>query len=227
MYIGPDQLSEFDEVILATGVLPRQVDIPGIEHDKSDQLFRSSQSAANAGAKVAVIGAGGIGFDVCEYLAHQNTAEVCTAATQADIDHYCHEWGIDLTVQDGGGLTARQHQQSSRELYLLQRRDEKAGAGLGKTTGWIHRTSLKHLGVKSLTGVQYQRIDDNGLHIIHDDQEQCLAVDQIVICAGQESLRELYQPLHDCGLTVHVIGGADVAAELDAKRAIDQDTPGS
>lgn len=166
-----------------------------------------------------MIGAGGIGFDVSEYLVHQGVS------TSLDRTAFWKEWGIDLALEARGGVAgikAEPHA-PARQVFLLQRKTSKVGDGLGKTTGWIHRTGLKNKHVQMLNGVEYLKIDDAGLHIrIGEGEEQILPVDNIVICAGQDSLRELYDGLVEAGQNVHLIGGADVAAELDAKRAIDQ-----
>lgn len=207
----------FDTVLLATGVTPRQPDIPGLEHPKVAGYIDILTGRVKAGRRVAVIGAGGIGFDVSEFLTHVDLA--------ADpIDHYRREWGIDASYARAGGLCAEQPEERPRELWLLQRKPTKVGEGLAKTTGWIRRTLLARRGVKMLAGVQYERIDDAGLHLVVGGERQCLEVDTVVLCAGQDPLRELEAPLKAAGLDVRLIGGADVAAELDAKRAIDQGT---
>lgn len=207
-------LQSFDEVVLATGIKPRQPDIQGIEHPKVISYIDLIQQKKSPGEKVAVIGAGGIGFDVAEWLTHEHRAP--------DPEQFCEEWGIDLHGEYRGGIKTPQISKSPREVYLLQRKKEKHGKNLGKTTGWIHRLSLKHKHVKMLSGVHYDRIDDEGLHIRIDDKPQCLAVDSVIICAGQQELRELYDPLKEKGQSVHLIGGAFKALELDARHAIDQ-----
>jgi 2,4-dienoyl-CoA reductase (NADPH2) len=171
------------------------------------------------GRRVAVIGAGGIGFDVSEFLVHQGPF------TSLDRRAFWEEWGIDLSLQARGGVAgvAAHVHAPARQVYLLQRKAGKVGDGLGKTTGWIHRAGLKNKGVQMINGVEYLKIDDAGLHVrVGGGEAQILAVDNVVICAGQDPLRELHQGLLDAGQRVHLIGGADVAAELDAKRAIDQ-----
>lgn len=171
------------------------------------------------GNRVAVIGAGGIGFDVSEYLVHKGVA------TSQDREAFWKEWGIDAHLQARGGVAGikAQPHAPARQVYLLQRKKTKVGDGLGKTTGWIHRTGLKNKQVQMLNSVEYLGIDDDGLHVrIGDGEPQVLAVDNVVICAGQEPMRELHQGLVAAGQSVHLIGGADVAAELDAKRAINQ-----
>ena len=209
----------YEEIILATGIVPRVPDIEGIHHPKVLTYLDVLLGGKAVGPRVAVVGAGGIGFDVSEFLAHHGTA------TSLDPEAFWHEWGIDLSLQARGGVAGvrRAAQSSAREIYLLQRKASKVGDGLGKTTGWIHRTGLKHKGVRMLNSVQYLRIADKGLEVsIADAPPQWLEVDDVVICAGQDPQRELEAGLKAAGQSVHLIGGADVAAELDAKRAIDQ-----
>ncbi|AVI64032.1 NADPH-dependent 2,4-dienoyl-CoA reductase [Halomonas sp. GFAJ-1] len=213
----PDNLAEFDEVVVATGVMPRELALPGADHPSVLSYAEAIEQPERVGKRVAVIGAGGIGFDVSELLAHQGHPSL-------DLDAWCDEWGVDLAMGERGGLKSPMPPASSREIVMLQRKSSKPGKNLGKTTGWVHRASLKQRGVKTLTGCEYLKIDDAGLHIRRDDEEQVLAVDSIVVCAGQESVRDLIAPLSQAGGRVHVIGGADEAAELDAKRAIDQGT---
>ncbi|RUR34105.1 NADPH-dependent 2,4-dienoyl-CoA reductase [Vreelandella nanhaiensis] len=213
----PEVLAEFDDVVLASGVRPRTLSLPGADHESVISYAEAIENPAQVGRRVAVIGAGGIGFDVSELLAHQEH-------TALDIDTWCDEWGVDLAVSERGGLKAPVAPPVSREIVMLQRKTSKAGKYLGKTTGWVHRASLKARGVETLTGCEYLKIDDKGLHIRRDGQEQVLDVDTIVVCAGQESVRDLIAPLETAGKAVHIIGGADEAAELDAKRAIDQGT---
>ncbi len=224
LYLGQRQSAEsllgggFDEVILATGIRPRTPNIPGIEHPKVLNYLDVLRDGKPVGQKVAVIGAGGIGFDVAEYLVDK------TVEGDADQhrDHWLKEWGIDKSLGERGGLIKPEIDAPERQIWLLQRKESKVGDGLGKTTGWIHRTVLKNRKVQMLSGVQYLRIDDEGLHIQVGEARQCLPVDQVIICAGQEPLRELQAGLQAAGKPVHIIGGADVAAELDAKRAIRQ-----
>jgi 2,4-dienoyl-CoA reductase (NADPH2) len=218
--VQPQDLADFDEVILASGIVPRMPAIAGIEHAKVMNYLDVLRDKKPVGQRVAIIGAGGIGFDVAEYLSQHGTS------SSLDLAAFNREWGIDSQLEQRGGLSALGPEvpSSPRQIFLLQRKTSKVGEGLGKTTGWIHRTSLAVRGVKMLNSVNYQRIDDEGLHILRAEQESCLPVDTVVICAGQEPRRELQQPLLEMGKTVHLIGGADVAAELDARRAIDQGT---
>ena len=210
---------EFDEVMLATGIVPRTPELEGIDHPKVMSYLDVLKHKKPVGKRVAVMGAGGIGFDVSEYLVHGKTTPSLDTAT------FMKEWGVDLTVSQPGGLVSEtQVEAPAREVFLLQRKKSKVGAGLGKTTGWIHRTTLKHKQVQMLNKVNYLKIDDQGLHIEVDGQAKLLEVDNIIVCAGQEPLRELQKPLEDAGVAVHLIGGADKAAELDAKRAIKQGT---
>ena len=207
--------SDFDEVVLATGILPRTPEIEGI--DRPEVLsYIDVIKGAPVGQKVAVIGAGGIGFDVSELLTSDHGEEPET------IESFMRRWGVDQSLQQRGGLARPEGDGdgSTRQVFLLQRKTSKVGAGLGKTTGWIHRADLKQKGVAMLSGCEYRKIDEEGLHISVNGEEQILAVDNVVICAGQESNRRLDTAIS--GKPVHLIGGADVAAELDAKRAIDQ-----
>ncbi|MGY3966073.1 NADPH-dependent 2,4-dienoyl-CoA reductase [Aeromonas enteropelogenes] len=228
LYLGQRQSAEsllgggFDEVILATGIRPRTPNIPGIEHPKVLSYLDVLRDHKPVGEKVAVIGAGGIGFDVAEYLVEKRVAQSSHGDGDLRRDHWLKEWGIDRQLAGRGGLTAPEIDAPERQIWLLQRKESKVGDGLGKTTGWIHRTVLKNRKVQMLSGVQYLRIDDEGLHIQVGDKQQCLPVDQVIICAGQEPLKELQVGLQAAGKPVHIIGGADVAAELDAKRAIRQ-----
>ena len=208
----------FDAVVLATGVTPRKLDIEGVDHPKVMGYLDVLRDGKAVGHSVAVIGAGGIGFDVSEYLTHSGSSP------SVDAPKFYAEWGIDTGYGQAGGIQAAHAQTSPRKVHLLQRKESKVGDQLGKTTGWIHRTSLKAKRVGMTPGVQYQKIDDAGLHIRVGDQEQVLAVDNVILCAGQEPQRELYGALQAAGCSVHLIGGADVAAELDAKRAISQGT---
>ena len=211
-----DALSGFDEVVIATGVTPRAIDFPGIDHSKVVGYLDVLQRRVVPGAKVAIIGAGGIGFDVGEFLVQEGESP------SLDASRWMAEWGVDPTFDAPGGLAKPRPEPAARQIWLLQRTPGKPGARLGKTTGWIHRGTLKAKGVKMLGGVEYLGVDDAGLHIRVDGSEQVLAVDHVVICAGQEPRRELFDALAAQGRKAHLIGGADVAAELDAKRAIAQ-----
>ncbi|TCC20486.1 NADPH-dependent 2,4-dienoyl-CoA reductase [Kribbella speibonae] len=212
---GADDLASFDEIVLATGVVPRVPAIPGIDHPKVLSYVEVVRERKPVGDTVAVIGAGGIGVDVSEFL----------TTTTPDLAAWKAEWGVGDPTQLPGALAVPQPEPSPRKVYLLQRKAGKIGAGLGKTTGWVHRAALKNKQVEQLRGVNYERIDDEGLHVTfgpNRENPRVLAVDNVVICAGQEPVRELADALP--GRPVHLIGGADVAAELDAKRAIEQAT---
>ncbi|MCA3239424.1 MAG: FAD-dependent oxidoreductase [Curvibacter sp.] len=208
----------FDEIVLATGVTPRVPTIPGVNHSKVLGYLDVLRDGKPVGQDVAVIGAGGIGFDVSEYLMHSGSSP------SVDAPKFYAEWGIDTSYAHAGGIQSPQVEAGPRKLHLLQRKESKVGDQLGKTTGWIHRTSLKARRVSMTPGVQYQKIDDTGLHICVGGEEKVLLVDNVVLCAGQEPQRELLAALQAAGCCVHLIGGADVAAELDAKRAIHQGT---
>jgi 2,4-dienoyl-CoA reductase (NADPH2) len=206
----------FDEIVLATGIRPRRPAIDGIEHAKVCSYTDVLSGRRKIGRRVALIGAGGIGFDVAEFLAYEQPSPTL------DIPRWMAEWGVDQSFESPGGLHPPELEPSPREIWLLQRTEGRPGKKLGKTTGWIHRASLKHKQVRMLGGVGYIRIDDAGLHVAIDGQPQLIEVDDIVVCAGQDPLRELAEPLRAAGRIPHLIGGADVAAELDAKRAIAQ-----
>ncbi|MGY8896815.1 MAG: oxidoreductase [Paraglaciecola sp.] len=206
---------KFDEIVMATGIEPRQLSIPGSSHPKVLSYIDVLRDHKAVGNKVAVIGAGGIGFDVAEYLVEQEHL-----ATH--IDKWLANWGIDKSVSQAGGLTKPHIAHSGREVYLLQRKSSKVGGGLGKTSGWVHRASLAQHNVQMINSVEYVKVDDNGLHININGEPKTLEVDNIIVCAGQEPLRELHASLLALKVPVHIIGGADVAAELDAKRAIRQ-----
>jgi len=210
--------SEFDEIILATGIQPRALKIEGIEHQKVLSYLDVLKSKKPVGKRVAVIGAGGIGFDVSEYLSHDG------AVTSQNIDAWLKEWGIDKTLAARSGIenVKTEFHSSPREIFMFKRSKGKFGGNLGKTTGWIHRSTLKKKKVQFIGAVTYSKIDDQGLHYIQNDEAKVLEVDSIVICAGQIPFKELHLPLIDAGKKVHVIGGADFASELDAKRAINQ-----
>ena len=207
----------FDAVVLATGVTPRTLRLPGIEHPMVLSYVDVLKNNAPVGERVALIGAGGIGFDVAEFLSHSE-------GSGSPIENYLSEWGVDPTMQTRGGLQAATNTETKREIFLCQRKAGKLGAKLGKTTGWIHRSALKKRAVTMLARCQYERIDDDGLHITIDGEARLLAVDNVVICAGQVSKRDLEGPLGEAGVAVHIIGGADQAGELDARRAFDQGT---
>jgi 2,4-dienoyl-CoA reductase (NADPH2) len=218
--VAAADLGGFDDVVLATGIAPRKPAITGIDHPKVLSYLEVLRDKKPVGARVAIIGAGGIGFDTAEYLSQQGSSP------SLDVDAFMHEWGVDMQIAAPGGLdpAGPQPEPSPRQIWLLQRKPAKPGETLGKTTGWIHRTSLKMKQVEMLGGVHYECIDDDGLHVNINGESRLLPVDTVVICAGQEPQRELQAPLEALGLRVHLIGGADVAAELDAKRAIAQGT---
>jgi 2,4-dienoyl-CoA reductase (NADPH2) len=209
------ELAEFDEVVLATGIRPRAADFPGVGHPKVCSYVDILTGRVVAGDRVAVIGAGGIGFDVSEFLVQHGVSP------SLDPPRWLAEWGVAADFQGQSGLVRPRPEAPAREVWLLQRSPGRPGARLGKTTGWIHRAGLKARQVQMLGGVEYLGMDDHGLKIRVEGNERVLAVDTVVICAGQEPLRELLGPLQALGKPVHLIGGADVAAELDAKRAID------
>lgn len=213
--VTAEALSGFDEVVLATGVTPRTPEIPGVQHSSVLSYLDVLRDGALVGERVAIIGAGGIGFDVAEYLTATHES--------ATIPDFLAEWGVD-PAGTGDALAAPREMLSRREVSLLQRKESKVGAGLGKTTGWIHRLELTRRGVRMINGAQYVGIDERGLAIRVGDEDQILEVDTIVLCAGQEPQRELQQALDGLGVRHQLIGGADVAVELDAKRAIDQGT---
>ncbi|OEJ60922.1 NADPH-dependent 2,4-dienoyl-CoA reductase [Streptomyces agglomeratus] len=212
----------YDEIVLATGVTPRVPAIEGIDHPSVISYLDLLRDDAKAGDRVAVIGAGGIGFDVAEFLTDTSTGADDAASLSPEV--FFAQWGVDMEYGSRGGLRAPARPAQTRTVHLVQRKATKVGAGLGKTTGWIHRTELKHRGVTMVAGAAYDRIDDEGLHITVDGEQRLIPVDTVVLCTGQEPRRELYDTLLAAGLPVHLIGGADVAAELDAKRAIRQGT---
>ncbi|MHC3123806.1 2,4-dienoyl-CoA reductase FMN-binding domain-containing protein [Acinetobacter sp. GN11] len=213
-----EELSQanFDEIVVATGVTPRQLQFEGIDHPKVLSYLQVLKERVPVGQRVAIIGAGGIGFDTAEYLTHEGESG------SLNPEKFYEEWGIDTQYEHVGGLKQPKVETSEREIYLLQRKTAVVGAGLGKTTGWIHRAGLKNRQVKMLAGVQYDKVDDQGLHITIDGQPSVLEVDHVVICAGQESFTAMYDQLKTEGKNVHLIGGAKEAGELDAKRAIRQ-----
>lgn len=218
--VSADDLLSFDEVILSTGIAPRTPPIDGIDHPKVLTYLDVLRDKTPVGQRVAIIGCGGIGFDTAMYLSQPGEP------TSQNIAEFCVEWGIDTSLQQSGGLRPEGPHlaRSPRQIVMLQRKASKPGEGLGKTTGWIHRTTLLSRGVKMIPAVSYQKIDDEGLHVEIGGEAQVLAVDNVIICAGQEPNRTLQEPLQAAGKTVHLIGGCDVASELDARRAIAQGT---
>jgi Uncharacterized NAD(FAD)-dependent dehydrogenases len=206
----------YDEVVLATGITPRKLVVPGADSDRTLSYLDVLRDHRPVGEKVAIIGAGGIGFDVAEYITD--------AGEQASLkpEVFFAEWGVDTDYRHAGGLKPAEPQASDRQVWLLQRKTSKVGAGLGKTTGWIHRAGLVAKDVQMVPGVTYERIDDDGLHMTVGGEPKTLEVDTVIVCAGQEPNRQLHAELEARGMAAHLIGGADVAAELDAKRAIHQ-----
>lgn len=213
-----ETLQGYDEVVVATGVTPRTPGIEGVDHANVVTYLDVLRDGAPVGERVAVVGAGGIGFDVAEFLTDSGEG-----ASQ-DPETYFRHWGVDTAYTGPGGLTAPMRPAPPRQVHLLQRKTTKVGAGLGTTTGWIHRAELKHRGVVSVAGATYDRIDDEGLHITVGGEQRLVPADTVVLCTGQEPRRDLYEALLAAGGRPHLIGGADVAAELDAKRAIRQGT---
>ena len=221
--VGADDLDGFDEVIIATGVIPRDPGIDGQDGPNVLSYIDVLRGKAPVGKRVAIIGAGGIGFDVAEYLVHEGESPT------EDLAEWKEEWGVGDPEQSRGGLSPEgpQPEPPARRVTLLQRKAERVGKRLGKTTGWIHRAALRMKGVEMVSGVNYERIDASGLHITEGEAREnprLIEADTVVLCAGQLSERSLADALEERGVQVHVIGGADVAAELDAKRAIDQGT---
>jgi len=205
----------YDEVVLATGISPRKLSLEGADHPKVLSYIDVVQEQKPVGSKVAIIGAGGIGFDVAELLAHQGVSP------SLDIDLFNKEWGVDAEYNDRGAYGLPDPEASARHITMLQRKDGKMGAGLGKTTGWIHRASLKMKNVQMVRGVEYTKIDDRGLHFtIQGGEPQVIECDNVIVCAGQVSRKDLLDGLVDAGVATHLIGGAKLAGELDAKRAI-------
>ncbi len=215
--VRAEDLLAFDKVVLATGVIPRQLDFPGLNHVKVKTYIEAIQHPHAIGHRVAIIGAGGIGFDVAEIL-----SEVSPPQDQTHLMRYLTEWGIDASLTQPGGLVLPAPQKSNRQIVMLQRSPGKQGKRLARTTGWIRRTQLEKRGVQHISDVVYERIDDVGLHIVVKGVEQCLELDHIVLCAGQESENSLLSPLQAAGMSVSIIGGAAQAAEIDARRAIEQ-----
>ena len=207
---------EFDAVVVATGVTPRQLDFDGADSEQVISYLDVLKHKKYVGKSVAIIGAGGIGFDTAEYLLQEGDSATMNP------ELFYRQWGIDKDYQGEGGVKAAQHAAPIREIYLLQRKNSAVGANLGKTTGWIHRTGLKNHQVKMLSGVSYDKFDEDGLHIHVNDEAKLLTVDHVVVCAGQESFTAMYDALKQVGKNVHLIGGAKEAGELDAKRAIRQ-----
>lgn len=209
---------EFDHVIVATGVTPRVPNIPGVDHEKVVTYADVLNKKVTIGPHVAIMGAGGIGFDVAQYLAQD-----ADAVSPQPIDEWKREWGVDDTDPTlPGNLVQSQPAPSARKIHLLQRKESSLGKGLGRTTGWVHRAAVRMKNVNQIAGAQYDRIDDQGLHITVNGQQQLLEVDHVVLCTGQESVRDLFGDEKVGATQYHIIGGADVAAELDAKRAIRQ-----
>ncbi|MDT7483952.1 NADPH-dependent 2,4-dienoyl-CoA reductase [Citrobacter koseri] len=219
-FVTADDLQPFDEAILACGIEPRKPSIEGIDHPKVLTYLEVLRDKTPVGKRVAIIGCGGIGFDTAMYLSQPGDP-----SSQSIAEFYV-EWGIDTSLQQPGGLRPEgpHLSRSPRQIVMLQRKASKPGQGLGKTTGWVHRATLLSRGVKMIPAVSYQKIDDDGLHVLINGEPQLLNVDHVVICAGQEPRRELAEPLRASGKTVHLIGGCDVAMELDARRAIAQGT---
>ncbi|WP_456696657.1 oxidoreductase [Aeromicrobium sp. P5_D10] len=218
--VTAEELAGFDEVVIATGVVPRIPAIAGVDHPKVVDYQQVIRGQVAVGRTVAVVGAGGIGFDVSEFLLHE---------PDESLEHWMTRWGVTDPALERGGLATKVKAPPTREVFLLQRKSSELGKGLGKTSGWVHRQTLKDSGVVMIKGAAYDRIDDDGLHITvatgkETSESRVLDVETIVLCTGQESVRDLIEPLEALGKPVHVIGGADVAAELDAKRAIKQAT---
>lgn len=208
----------FDEIIMATGIEPRVPKIEGINHPKALSYIDVLKNKKPVGQKVAVIGAGGIGFDVSEYLLHEGSSSTL------NLDEWLDEWGIDKSLEARSGIEGVKPNipKAKRQITMFKRSKGKFGGNLGKTTGWIHRANLKKMGVKFIGEASYSKIDDAGLHYEVNGESHVLEVDNVVICAGQTPLKTLYNAIKDSSHNVHVIGGADFAAELDAKRAIEQ-----
>ncbi|GHB60306.1 NADPH-dependent 2,4-dienoyl-CoA reductase [Psychrosphaera saromensis] len=205
----------FDEVIVATGITPRTLDLPGFDSDKVLGYIDVLKLKKPVGDKVAIIGAGGIGFDVACSLVQPESHTL-------DLEHWLDYWGVDKTYENRGAVKPITEDKVNKTVYLMQRKDTKVGAGLGKTSGWVHRAELKRAGVKMINKVEYKSLSDKGLEVVIDGKQQYLDVDNVIVCAGQTSNSKLYDELKESGVTVHLIGGASIAAELDAKRAIRQ-----
>ena len=214
--VDVNDLKDFDAIVLSTGIQPRTPKIDGVDHAKVMSYLDVLKHKKEVAGKVAIIGAGGIGFDVAEYITHEGKS------SSLDVADFLKEWGIDGMGEARGGIEGVKSNppKSPREVFLMQRKDSRVGAKLGKTTGWIHRATLKNKQVTMINGVQYDRIDDQGLHYTRKEKQHVLEVDNIILCAGQLSKNKLKKPLEEIGKEVHLIGGAFLASELDAKRAI-------
>jgi len=210
----------FDRMVIATGVLPRVPTIAGITHAKVVSYVDVLSGRVVPGQRVVIIGAGGIGFDVAEFLCH--SPEDAKAITPDPVTEFFTQWGVNMSPDAHGGLQAAAAAPARRHVTLVQRKPDKPGRTLGLTTGWALKMSLQRYGVEMLAGCQYESIDDAGLHLTVNSQARVLAADTIVLCAGQESERGLFEALHAKGITPTLIGGAEAAGELDALRAIDQ-----
>ena len=211
-------LRGYDDIVIATGITPRKVTFPGSDDPRVLSYLDVLAHDRPIGHRVAIIGAGGIGFDVAEFLVEH------APSPTTDVTRWTREWGVDMQLDARGGLVAAAPERPARQIWLMQRSEGRPGARLNKTTGWVHRATLRNKQVAMLGGVTYERLDEAGLHIAVEGKPQVLPVDNVVVCAGQEPLRELADALLATGITPHIIGGADVAAELDAKRAIAQGT---
>ena len=211
-------LRGYDDIVIATGITPRKVTFPGSDDPRVLSYLDVLAHDRPIGQRVAIIGAGGIGFDVAEFLVEH------APSPTTDVTRWTREWGVDMQLDARGGLVAAVPERPARQIWLMQRSEGRPGARLNKTTGWVHRATLRNKQVAMLGGVTYERLDEAGLHIAVEGKPQVLPVDNVVVCAGQEPLRELADALLATGITPHIIGGADVAAELDAKRAIAQGT---
>ena len=214
----PSLSNDFDHVILASGIHPRIPSIEGIKHSKVVSYIDVLKNKVELGKSVALMGAGGIGFDVAEYITHEGKS------TALDTSAFMKEWGVDMQLDARGGIEGIKADKPNnpREVYLLQRKSTKVGAGLGKTTGWVHRFTLRNKNVKMINGVEYNKIDDKGLHYTKKDKTTILNVDHVVICAGQVSNTDLLEEIRKVNPNVQLVGGAFKAAELDAKEAINQ-----
>ena len=214
----PSLSNDFDQVILASGIHPRIPNLEGIKHSKVVSYIDVLKNKVELGKSVALMGAGGIGFDVAEYITHEGKS------TALDTSAFMKEWGVDMQLDARGGIEGikADKPKNPREVYLLQRKSSKVGAGLGKTTGWVHRFTLRNKNVKMINGVEYNKIDDKGLHYTKKDKTIILNVDHVVICAGQVSNTDLLEDIRKINPNVQLIGGAFKAAELDAKEAINQ-----